>query len=112
MVSQQFTIKYPRGASTPLDQILIDQSSYTNSNALRKRLLREGVFKHTCSVCMNTEWLGKPIALELEHKNGDNRDHRLENLTLLCPNCHAMTDSYRGKNIGAVAQRQQAHHLK
>ena len=103
---------FPGRNATPLDQILVEHSEYTNSNALRKRLLREGVFKHECSVCFNTEWLGNPIALELEHKNGDNRDHRLENLTLLCPNCHAMTPSYRGRNIGAVAQRQEAHHLK
>jgi hypothetical protein len=38
------------------------------------------------------------IPLELEHKNGNNTDNRIENLTLLCPNCHALTETYRGKN--------------
>ena len=41
---------------------------------------------------------GLPIPLELHHKNGNNRDNRLENIVLLCPNCHALTESYRGKN--------------
>lgn len=43
-------------------------------------------------------WQDKEIPLELHHINGNNRDNRLENLMLLCPNCHALTDSYRGKN--------------
>ena len=42
--------------------------------------------------------MGKPIPLELHHINGINTDNRLENLKFLCPNCHAFTDSYRGKN--------------
>ena len=45
-----------------------------------------------------TEWQGKPIPLELHHINGDNTDNRLENLQLLCPNCHAQTETYGGKN--------------
>ena len=44
-------------------------------------------------------WLGAKIPLELHHINGDNTDNRIENLQLLCPNCHALTDNYRGKNI-------------
>ncbi|WP_083937631.1 HNH endonuclease [Hymenobacter aerophilus] len=47
---------------------------------------------------MLSEWVGEPIPLELHHINGINNDHRLENLQLLCPNCHALTDNYRGKN--------------
>lgn len=43
--------------------------------------------------------MGKQITLELHHINGDNMDNRLENLQLLCPNCHSMTDNFRGKNL-------------
>lgn len=50
--------------------------------------------------------MGKPIALELHHVNGVKDDLRIENLQILCPNCHAFTDNYRGKNIGMSAQEE------
>jgi len=70
------------------------------SHKLRLRLLSEGVFKPVCSNCKRKTWLGSPIPLELEHINGDNLDNSLTNLCLLCPNCHALTPTYRGKNKG------------
>ena len=51
-----------------------------------------------CENCGIEEWLGQPIPLELHHKDGNPHNNVLENYVLLCPNCHAMTDSYRGKN--------------
>jgi hypothetical protein len=69
------------------------------SNRLRKRLLKEGTFNHVCSVCTRHTWMGNSIPLELDHINGDHEDNRLLNLRLLCPNCHAQTPTYRGKNI-------------
>ena len=48
--------------------------------------------------CERSEWLGEPIPLELHHLNGERTDHRIDNLQLLCPNCHALTDTYRAKN--------------
>ena len=55
---------------------------------------------YRCAFCQNPgEWMGKPMALELDHINGISNDHRLENLRFLCPNCHATTDTYCGKNI-------------
>ena len=67
------------------------------SHKLRNRLLREGVFVHRCSNCRNTRWLDQPIPLELDHVNGNNKDNRLKNLRLLCPNCHALPPTYRNK---------------
>ena len=46
-----------------------------------------------------SEWLGKPITLEVHHKDGNHQNNELENLQLLCPNCHSYTDNWRGKNI-------------
>lgn len=75
-------------------------SSYRSTYHLKDRLLKECVKEYKCECCGNTEWMGKPIALELHHVNGIKDDLRAENLQLLCPNCHAFTDNYRGKNIG------------
>lgn len=82
-----------------LEEILIENSSYRSTYHLKDRLLRENVKEYRCEYCGNTEWMGKPIALELHHVNGIKDDLRIENLQILCPNCHAFTDNYRGKNI-------------
>lgn len=65
---------------------------------IKKKLIIFGFKKEVCESCLNTAWLGLPIPLELHHENGNKNDNRLENLKLICPNCHAMTDNYRGKN--------------
>lgn len=92
--------------SRPLREVLVEHSTWVNTNNLRKRLLKEGIKKYECECCGNSMWMGKPIALELHHVNGIKDDLRLENLQLLCPNCHSFTDNYRGKNIGMSAQEE------
>jgi hypothetical protein len=68
------------------------------SHALKLRLISEGVFTRMCNRCRGTDWLGLPIPLELEHRDGNPLNNRLENLELLCPNCHAQTPTYRSRN--------------
>ena len=80
-----------------LEEILQKDFEYQPSK-LKKRLIKEGIKEYRCEKCGNTEWNGEPIALELHHINGDRTDNRLENLQILCPNCHAQTEHYRGKN--------------
>lgn len=63
--------------------------------AIRSRLLRER--GHRCERCNLSEWMGEPIPIEMDHINGDNTDHREENLRLLCSNCHALTPTFRNK---------------
>ncbi len=80
----------------PLEEVLIVGSSYRTS-WLKIRLLKEGYFEKICQSCGRTKWMGKPIPLELDHINGNNSDCRIENLAMYCPNCHALTPTYRRK---------------
>lgn len=80
-----------------LSDILIKNSS-GNSNRIKKRLISEGIKEEKCEICGNSEWMGEKIPLDLHHINGDHFDNRLENLIILCPNCHRLTDNHRGKN--------------
>lgn len=80
-----------------LDDMLTENSSYTNLTRLKLRVLKAGLLEYKCQECGISEWNRKPIILQLHHINGDNRDNRLENLMLLCPNCHSQTANYSGK---------------
>lgn len=90
---QSYTARYT------LEEILVENSFYHNISRLKKRLVKEGYLEYRCVCCGNTgNWNGKPLILQLDHINGINNDHRIENLRFLCPNCHSQTDSFAGKN--------------
>lgn len=85
---------------TPTLDILVKNSKYGGgSSKIKNRLFKEGLLEEKCSVCGINEWRGQKLALELEHKNGDRFDNQIENLTILCPNCHSLTSTYRGRNM-------------
>lgn len=70
---------------------------------LKLRLIKFKIKEHRCESCGLSEWKSNPIPLELHHINGSRLDNNLSNLQILCPNCHAMTDNYCGRNIGKYA---------
>ena len=77
----------------------LTKSQDIQSNKVRIKLLKEGYKEHKCENCGLTHWCNDLIPLELHHKDGNRHNNTLDNYELLCPNCHALTDSYRGKNV-------------
>jgi 5-methylcytosine-specific restriction endonuclease McrA len=85
-----------RARAWPLAIMLIKTKA---RSVVRRRLLLDGIFENRCTICNIEDWLGKPLAMHIDHINGVRDDHRLENLRMLCPNCHSQTDTYGGRNV-------------
>ena len=88
----------PRNLEKPDIGLYFENILPIQSQRLKQRLIDDKFFEHKCSNCGLETWLDEPIPLELDHINGDNKDNDFNNLRLLCPNCHALTDTYRGRN--------------
>ncbi|MGW1797289.1 HNH endonuclease [Streptomyces sp. NPDC001984] len=90
----------PRGSKGTHGDLLglrSPQAGRVPGSRLLRHLLRAGV-PERCAMCgTGPRWNGKPLRLEVDHVNGEWWDNRPENLQLLCPNCHAVTDTYRGR---------------
>lgn len=78
-------------------EMFVENSSHANS-AIKKRIADGNLIDYKCQRCGIDSWNGESITLELDHINGKNNDHRIENLRFLCPNCHSQTETYKGKN--------------
>jgi len=77
------------------DDILI-KGKQSSTKQLKRALSEKGV-EYKCNICEITEWLGKPIAIQIHHKDGDKNNNLLNNLCYLCPNCHTQTDNWGAK---------------
>lgn len=82
-----------------LEDILSGKYPEYQTYKLKNRLLLEGIKENKCEICGITEWNGNPISMELHHIDGNRFNHSLENLQMLCPNCHSQTETFRAKNL-------------
>jgi hypothetical protein len=87
----------PPVPAAPLAQVMV-RDRYYQPGKLKRRLIAEGLLRYKCSWCGRKTWRGRAILLELDHIDGDHLNNELSNLRLLCPNCHAQTPTYKGRN--------------
>ncbi len=85
---------------TPVGELFVAGRKRSRGH-LKARLLREGLKQGRCETCGISEWRGRPLSLQLHHVNGDGLDNRLENLQLLCGNCHSQTSNWGGRGARA-----------
>jgi 5-methylcytosine-specific restriction endonuclease McrA len=85
----------PRAGCMPIDELLRRGVSRYN---VKWRLIRAGLLPTHCQECGLHEWRGRQLSMHIDHINGIKNDHRLENLRMLCPNCHSQTETYGGRN--------------
>lgn len=87
-----------------------DYDRFQNGNAIKSANMVDAIVAlrgHKCENCGLETWLEQPITLEVHHKDGEHLNNELDNLQLLCPNCHSYTENWRGKNIQITQEKKE-----
>lgn len=83
----------------PLSEVLVNESTYQCTHRLKHRLIKADLLKNECYICGSPPiWKGLPLSLQLDHIDGNRTNNTIENLRVLCPNCHSQTPTFTGKN--------------
>lgn len=90
-------IKINGVSKIPLSEIIEGKHPSYQTFKLKNRLIEAGIKQNICEQCNISDWQGKYIACELDHIDGDSSNHKIENLRILCPNCHSQTSTFRSK---------------
>jgi hypothetical protein len=86
-----------KGVTRPIDYYLTEDS-HCSRRVLKLRLIKDGYKRNVCEVCGISEWNGLPLTMQLHHKDGNPYNNCLENLMIICPNCHSQTNNFRGRS--------------
>ena len=89
----------PRSREWSVERVLAESRSRLT---IKRTLLKAGILKNRCDECGLSEWRGRHISIQLDHRNGVRDDHRVENLRMLCPNCHSQTETFAARNIRRI----------
>ena len=92
----------------PVEQYL--QSTSVRMPRVKEKLIREGYKQDVCEICGLSEWQGKKLVLEVHHKDGNHYNNTINNLQLLCPNCHSIQEVHKKSRAiyGGLAELEQA----
>lgn len=102
----EYQLQAARRKMTRPDSAIFIKGSRVSGHELKKRLRRLAVDWGCVECGLREIWNGLPITLQVDHMNGDHSDNRLDNLRILCPNCHSQTPTFAGRNIAVLLCRQ------
>jgi hypothetical protein len=85
--------------------LLSDNPRYRSNHAVKRVIKDYSLLPWCCDRCKIDSWQNEPITLELDHIDGDAANNKISNLRLLCPNCHSLTSTYRGRSINTGKKR-------